>query len=133
MGVREFDLGRAELEVMKTLWDHGLSTVRQVLNHLRGRGRRWAYTTVQTLLTRLEQKGYVASDKSELAFVYRASISRERVSRRRLKTIVQQMYDGAAGPLALQLIKTQKFTPSEIAALHDLLDQLDSNPRRSNA
>ncbi len=130
MASREFDLGNAELEVLRALWDQGPGTVRDLWNHLRQRGRRWAYTTVQTLLTRLEQKGFVTCDKSAQAFVYRASLTRRRVSRSRIRAIVEQLYDGAAGPLALQLIKTQKFTAEEIAALHDLIDGLDSEPNR---
>ena len=42
MGQREFDLGEAELEVLKALWDAGPATVREVLNRLHGSGRRVA-------------------------------------------------------------------------------------------
>ncbi|MHC4092897.1 MAG: BlaI/MecI/CopY family transcriptional regulator, partial [Planctomycetota bacterium] len=59
-----YDLGSAELEILKTLWEEGPVTVRSVMNALHRRGRRVAYTTVQTTLTRLEQKGCVKSDKS---------------------------------------------------------------------
>lgn len=127
MAGRQYDLGEAELEVLKTLWDHGTATVREVLSHLHQQGRRVAYTTVQTLLTRLEQKGYVRSDKSELAFVYRAKLTRDRVTRSRLKALVRQLYDGAAGPMVLQLIRTERFTRKEVAELQDLIDRLDSN------
>ena len=55
MGDRQYDLGEAEFGVLKALWDKGPATVREVLVHLHDRGRRVAYTTVQTLLNRLEQ------------------------------------------------------------------------------
>jgi predicted transcriptional regulator len=129
MARREHDLGTAELEVLKALWDVGPATVREVMNQLHASGRRSAYTTVQTMLTRLEQKGFAASNKSELAYVYRAKISRERLSRSRLKTLVNQLYDGAAGPLVLQLVKNERLTPDEISELHDLIDRLDSSKR----
>jgi len=131
MGDRQYDLGEAELEVLKTLWDHGPATVREVLSHLHEHGRRVAYTTVQTLLTRLEQKGYATSNKSELAYVYRARLTRDRVTRSRLKTLVQQLYDGAAGPLVLQLIRTEQFTTKEIEELQRLIDRLDSDTKRA--
>lgn len=120
------ELGAAELDVLKALWDRGPSTVRDVLDHLHARGKRVAYTTVLTMLTRLEQKGAVASDKSEQAYVYRAKVSRERVSASRLKALVQQLYDGAATPLVLQLMQSEKFTPEEIAQLQQLIDRLDA-------
>ena len=126
MAQRLSDLGSAELEVLKDLWEGGPATVREVLNHLHDRGRRVAYTTVQTLLTRLEQKRFVTSDKSDVAHVFRARVSRERVTRTRLKTLVTQLYDGAAGPLVLQLVRTQQLTAEEIEELHQLIDSLDT-------
>jgi len=127
MADRLQDLGSAELEVLKTLWDVGPTTVREVLNHLHGRGRRVAYTTVQTLLTRLEQKRYVVSDKSDVAHVFRARVTRERVSRSRLKTLLSQLYDGAAGPLVLQLVRTERLTMDELEQLQKLIERLDAD------
>lgn len=98
--------------------------MREVMQHLPARRRGVAYTTVQTLLSRLEQKGYVVSDKSDVAHVFRAKLSRERVRRARLKSLVGQLYDGAAGALALHLVKTQKLSADEIAELHRLIEQL---------
>lgn len=126
MAKRPHELAGAELEVVKVLWDRGPSTVREVLEHLHGRGRKVAYTTVLTVLTRLEQKAVVASDKSGQAYVYKARISREKVTATRLKSLVTQLYDGAATPLVLQLMQSEKFSPEEIAQLQKLIDRLDS-------
>ena len=125
MSKQRAELGSAELEVLKALWESGPGTVRQVLESLHRRGRKVAYTTVLTVLTRLEQKGYVASDKSELAYVYRAKVTRERVAGSRVKTMLEQLYDGAAAPLVLQLMQTEKFTPEELEQLQRLIDRLD--------
>jgi predicted transcriptional regulator len=127
----ELDLGAAELEVLKALWQEGPATVREVLNYLHARGRRLAYTTVMTTLTRLEQKGVVTSDKSGLAYVYRAKVSRQRIGRSRVKALVQQVYDGAAGPLLLELVRTERLTPDEIEELNRLINRLDSKAKRS--
>lgn len=131
MSDQQFELGSAELEVLRALWDGGPATVRQVLNHLHERGRNVAYTTVLTFLTRLDSKGYVTSDKTGQAYVYRPVLSRERVTRSRLKSLLEQLYDGAAGELALQLIKSERFTPKEIEELHKLIDRLDAKNRKS--
>lgn len=129
MNQRQYELGNAELEVLKVLWDAGPSTVRDVLNHLHERGRQIAYTTVQTLLTRLEQKGCVRSDKSDLAHVFRARVTRNRVTRSRLKTLVNQLYDGAAGPLVLHLVRHERLTPDELEELHRLIEALDTQEK----
>ncbi|RME40079.1 MAG: BlaI/MecI/CopY family transcriptional regulator [Planctomycetota bacterium] len=133
MPPRGYDLGNAEVEVLRALWDRGPSTVRDVLTCLHERGRRVAYTTVQTLLTRLEQKGYVHSDKSDFAYVYRAKLTRNRLMRSRLKELVALLCDGTAGPLALQLIRSEQFTAEEIQALQDLIDRLDADEARRGA
>ena len=132
MAERQYELGDAELEVLKVLWERGASTVRDVRYDLHEQGRRVAYTTVQTSLTRLETKGFVRSDKSGFAFVYRARVTRSRITRSRLNTLVRQLYDGAAGPLVLQLIKTEQFTTDEIDELQQLIDRLDSETKGRN-
>lgn len=130
MASREYELGpvelgAVELEVLKVLWDEGPANVRRVMECLHGRGRSVAYTTVQTMLTRLEQKGVVRSDKRGPAYVYKAAISRERISRDRLRKLLDQLYDGAAAPLVLQLLKTERLAPNEVAELHALIEKLD--------
>ncbi len=125
MASNEYELGGAELDVLRALWDGGPGTVRDVMSHLPARRRSVAYTTVQTLLNRLQQKGYVTSDKSDLAHVFRAKLTRERVQKARLKAMVGQLYDGAVGAMALHLVKTQKLTHEELAELQRLIEELD--------
>ncbi len=132
MAPRDGDLGTAELEVLKTLWDEGPCTVRQVLNHLHDQGRQVAYTTVLTFLSRLEQKRFVKSDKSDQAYVYRPLVSRQKVTTSRLRAVIEQLYDGAAAPMVLQLMREENFSGDEIAALQNLIDQLDSKRKNSN-
>lgn len=121
------ELAASELEVLKVLWDVGPSTVRDVLAHLQDRGRRLAYTTVLTFLSRLEQKGYVSSNKSETAYVYKAKVSRERVSRTRVRSLIHELYDGAAGALVLQLMQDERLSPEELGELQSLLNKLEDN------
>ncbi len=125
MAPRRKDLGTGELEILSVLWDEGPCTVRQVLDHLHAAGRNIAYTTVLTVLTRLENKGFVASDKKAVAYLYRPTVTRERVRKSRLRSLVSELYDGAAGPLVLQLIKSEQFSPEEIEELRALLNRLD--------
>ena len=126
MSEGEYKLGSTEQEVLQALWGVGQGNVRQVLNEMHARGRNLAYTTVQTMLTRLEHKGFVESDKSGMAYVYRAAVDREEVMRSRVRSVVEQFFDGAAAPLVLQLIQTEKFSADEISELHKLIDKLDS-------
>lgn len=123
---REYELGEAELAVLRVLWDTGPQTVREVMTHLHERGRKVAYTTVMTFLSRLEQKGFVHSNKKDTAYVYRPSVSRESVTRSRVRALLDQLYDGAAGPVVLQLIEDEKLSPKEIEQLRKLINDLDA-------
>jgi predicted transcriptional regulator len=118
-------LGEAELEVLKVLWDHGPGTVRAVNALLRRQGRRCAYTTVQTVLQRLEGKGFVRSDKGGKAHVFEAAVSRDRLLSRRLRDLADQLCDGTASPLLLALVEGSRFTAEEIRAFRRLLDRLE--------
>ncbi len=131
MSKLQHELGDAELEVLKVLWDEGPAVVREVMNRLHQCGREVAYTTVLTFLTRLEQKGYVRSDKSGLAYVYTPVVSRERVTKSRLRTLMDQLYDGAAAPMVLHLIRSERFSSNEIEQLHNLIDALDKKPKKA--
>jgi predicted transcriptional regulator len=126
---RGANVSEAELEVLKVLWEHAAGTVRAVNAVLQGQGRRWAYTTVQTLLQRLEAKGYVQSDKSGSAHVYRAAVSREELLGRRLRELADQFCDGTASPLLLALVGDSRLTAEEIKHLRQLLNRLEP-PRR---
>jgi BlaI family transcriptional regulator, penicillinase repressor len=77
------EASEAELQVLKILWDQGTATVRELQQLLRKRRRRWAYNTVLTLLSRLREKGYVASDKQGTAYLFRATVSRDEMLRQK--------------------------------------------------
>lgn len=123
---REYELGEAELVVLRVLWEGGAQTVREVMTRLHERGRKVAYTTVLTFLTRLEQKGYVSSNKEDTAYVYRSKVTRESVTRSRVRALLEQLYDGAAGPMVLQLIENERLSTEELAKLRKLIDDLDA-------
>jgi BlaI family transcriptional regulator, penicillinase repressor len=124
----QLPISETELAVLKVLWDLNAGTVREVQVALKPQGRKWAYTTVQTLLNRLQSKGYAASDKSGQAHVYRAAVSREQLIRRRLGDLADEFCEGTASPLVLALVEGGRFTPEEIEQFRQLLDQL--GPRK---
>ncbi len=131
MGVRRPAVSDTELEVLKALWDHGPGTVRDINAVLRRRGRRWAYTTVQTLLGRLQAKGYVASDKAGLAHVYAAAVSRDKLLRLRLRELSDDLCKGTATPLVLALVEDRRWSAADLAQLRQLLDELDKKNSQS--
>jgi BlaI family penicillinase repressor len=125
MSPRQMSLSETELEVLKVLWTRGPSTAREANEVLQDQGRRWAYTTVLTLLHRLEAKGFIASDKSRMAYVFRAAVSREKLLRQRLTRLAADLCEGTSTPLVHALVAGQKFSPAEIEHFRQLLDELE--------
>ena len=115
-------VSESELAILKQLWKLRRATVRELHGALAGRGHDWAYTTVQTMLARLEEKGCVCVDRSGFAHVFSAVVTRSTLLRDRLDEVADQLCDGAALPLLLHLAEKQKFTPEEIASFRRLLD-----------
>ncbi len=130
MEARRPPISESELDLLKALWEHGPGTVREIKDVARGLGKRWAYTTVLTLLQRLETKGYVTSDKSGLAHVFRPAVSREKLLRHRLHDLAKQLCEGTATPLVLALVEGQRFTSEEINQFRSLLDRLEGKQSR---
>ena len=116
----------AEREVLKVLWDHGPLLVRNVLERLADQGKAWSRTTVITLLQRLEKKGYVKSDKSQFAFVFRAAVSREDVVHERLTNLAGELCDGEALPLVLAFAQRHRFSPEELARFRKMIEGLET-------
>lgn len=117
------ELSDAEREVLRALWDHGPGTVRQIMELIADRGRRWVYSTVATLLRRLEHKGYAASEPAGASLIYQAILSREELLERRLKDAAEELCDGAAAPLVLALVQGNQFTADELDRIRRMIDE----------
>lgn len=71
-------LHELESEVMEEVWRQGSATVREVLHALNeSSGKERAYTTIMTILSRLERKGVLVRHKQGKGFIYSARATRE--------------------------------------------------------
>jgi len=110
-------LGPQELQIMKVVWDRGRVTVRDVYETLRQR-RRVAYTTVMTMMTILDQKGFLKRTPGEnRAFVYEAARSRQAVMRATVSDFIDRVFGGSANPLMLHLIEDKHLTEQDLDEL----------------
>lgn len=114
-----------ELEILKALWELGEGTVRDVLEKLGPAGRGWAYTTAQTLLNRLQEKGCVASSKRGRAFVFRPVFTRDELLGQSLDDLAARVCDGKSMPLLLNLVQSPRFSRRELQRFKKLLDELE--------
>jgi len=115
-------ISTAELEVIKTLWDHGALAARDVFTALPA-DHGWAYKTVKTLLARLVAKGAVTYDQIGNSYLYRAAVSREQVTRRELKGFVERVLEGSLLPILHFIEGSRELSAAELAQLEHLLQK----------
>lgn len=113
-------LTRSELKIMEALWRLGPSSVRQVQDTFRGK-RRPAYTTVQTMIYRLEAKKAVRrTNKIGGALIFEALVTRD-AAQSRLVDELLELFGGRAQPLMSQLIESGKLTLDDIEEARKVL------------
>jgi predicted transcriptional regulator len=117
-------LSRLELKIMEALWGKGASSVREIQESLPADGRP-AYTTVQTVLYRLEAKNAVRrSKKIGNAHIFEPVIS-ESAAQRRLIDDLLGLFGGRAQPLIAHLIESGQLTLKDIDEARKSLRALD--------
>jgi BlaI family penicillinase repressor len=108
----------AEFRLMKALWALGSGTVAEVRARARedgGAGREAAaYTTVMTLLGRMEKKGAVSVDKRSEPYVYRPAVGKLPARRDRLRELLRLVFDGRAEDLVLQLVEDEELSEEDL-------------------
>jgi predicted transcriptional regulator len=118
---KKSELTPAEYAVMDALWQLGEGTVKEVLAVMSGE-RALAYTTIATLLTRLREKGIVAAEERNFAYVFRPLRTREAIAQRELDELVQTMFAGDLGPLAVYIAENRNLTPEQQRQLQEIVD-----------
>ena len=90
---RGIRLGDLQLRIMRVLWDSGATTVSEVQQRL-GR-QRLAYTTVATMLRKMEERGLVDHLEEGRKFLYRPVVSLDAVTRSMTGDLVDRLFDGS--------------------------------------
>ena len=103
-----------ELEIMQVLWREGPSNVQAVHTKLQSD---LAFTTVQTVLNVLHQKGRVRRTLKGRAYEYRAVESKESVLGQTVRDLVRRMFGGSSEELVMSLVKTRQIDPATLARL----------------
>jgi BlaI family transcriptional regulator, penicillinase repressor len=124
-------LSKAEMEVVRIVWELGEATVRQTADAFPP-GRNIDFTTVQTYLRRLETKGYLRAKREGRAMVYRARVRPDEVIRETVGDLVNRLFDGQTVPLLHHLIRDRSIRKEDIEELRAMIDQWESRQDESS-
>src|SRR3954466_4663318 len=114
----ELSLGDRELDVMGVLWDFGDGTVTEVRDRLNAG---LAYTTVLTILRKLEAKGLVRPTVEGKAHRYVPRVARKKARRTVLGRLIDKLFDGSPEQLLAHLVDDHDLTPAQVKRIKQRL------------
>ena len=120
-------LSEGQIEVMNVVWDRaggGGATVADVWEALSGR-RQVARNTVQTMLTRLEEKGWLTHEAEGTAFRYLPRHPRETAMRGLVRRLVDTAFSGSAEGLVMALLQGRGVSKAEADRIRSMIDQAE--------
>jgi BlaI family transcriptional regulator, penicillinase repressor len=120
MARRYQELTPGEWDIMRAVWELepcAAPTVQEALFEQ----RKWAYTTVKTMMDRMVAKDFLKTEKIRNLTLYRAVISRIEAQRGELARTIKQAFDGAMTPMMQFMIEGQDLSDKQLGELESLI------------
>jgi predicted transcriptional regulator len=122
-------LSKLELRIMQALWDRGPCSVREIQENFPAK-KRPAYTTVQTIVYRLEAKGALRrAKKISNAHIFESTLSREATHGRLIDDLLG-LFGGRSQPVMAHLIESGKLTLQDVKEAEKMLQDLSKKGER---
>lgn len=119
-------LGKLELQIMNVVWEKGKATVHDVKEAL-GKGRKPAYSTILTMMRKIEAKGYLEHEVDNRSFIYRPTISRRDVRHSVLGDILDRLFEGSPSLLMNCLVEQKDINETELRQIKKLIKEAGKN------
>ena len=124
MAERHTALSEAQLEIMNVVWDRAEVSVSEIWEVLRDR-RPLARNTVLTLVSRLEERGFLRHRALGKTFLYSAAVDREKTLGGMVKRLVETAFEGSAEGLVLALLQERGVTQEERKRILAMIREAD--------
>ena len=123
-----YRLGDLQLKIMKVLWRRTEpTTVAEVHEALSDEGK-LAYTTIATMLRKMEARGLVRHRVEERKFFYRAAVQSEEITRNISAHFLDRLFEGSLADMLAHLLTTQEISREELARLEELIAKRKEKP-----
>ena len=113
-------LGDLQLKIMKVLWERQEATVSEVVEAL-GRDSNLAYTTIATMLRKMEARGLAAHRVEGRRFLYRAIVAADAVTRSMADHLLDRLFEGSLADMVNHLLTTREISREELRQLERLI------------
>ena len=111
-------LSETQLELMRVLWREGEADTKTVCGALK---KNLAYTTVATLLKRLEKRGVVEATSRDRKFIYKPLVSEEEVLTSMVSTLIGTLFKGDSRALVSHLIKEDEINKDDLEKITKMI------------
>jgi BlaI family penicillinase repressor len=113
-------LGKLELQMMIIIWGKGSATVRAIWETLYPE-KKLAYTTVATIMRKLEEKGFLTHREKDRTYVYFPLADQNDISKGMLREMVNGLFDGSAAKLVTTLVRSEHLTEKELDEIQAII------------
>src|SRR5215831_15824090 len=117
---RSYRLGDLQLRIMKVLWERGAASVAEVHQDL-GADTGLAYTTVATMLRKMEGRGLVTHASEGRRFVYQAAVAPDVVTCSMANDVLERLFEGRLADMLDHLLSTREVSLDELRELERLI------------
>jgi len=124
-------LSNAQREIMEIIWDRGEATVSEVRCALLEQ-RDVARNTVQTMMVRLEERGWLKHRISGRTFVYSAKVPRRSTLGVKVSQMVDRMFAGSADELVTALLEYRGLSAEEAERIRNMIDQAEAKSQNTS-
>jgi len=124
-------LASLQLAIMRILWQKEEATVGDVRDELAAEGRELAYTTVATMLAKMDRKGHVGHRAGGKAFVYYPVLRQEQVSRSMVADLAERLFSGDVPLMVSHLLDGCELSNDELARLKALIRKKEQEDRHA--
>jgi predicted transcriptional regulator len=119
-----------ELEILRVLWKHGPSTVRQVHKILNGeRKTEVGYSTTLKMFQVMTQKGLVERDETVRPQIYTTCVPQEQTQRQLVKDLLKRAFGGSLRQMVMHALPDEEATNEELEQLEQLLDKFEEKKK----
>ena len=115
-----YRLGDLQLRIMQILWQRAEAAVAEVHQALAAEGD-WAYTTIATMLRKMEARGLVRHRLHERKFLYRPGVQAEEVTRKISAHFIDRLFEGSLADMIAHLLTTRQISREELSRLEALI------------
>ncbi len=119
-------LGDLQLRILQVLWQKQDATVTEVHQAL-AKERDLAYTTVATMLRKMEVRGLVSHKAEGRTFIYQAKVGEEEVSQGMADHLLERLFEGSLSDMVSHLLQTREVSREELSKLEKLISERKRN------